>query len=157
VLLYRYTTMHGEQNAHLIDIGKPRRAQQKLFIISYTILLFVILYNETSFDPTMGSSSGQEQKTVDMKCTWKCLTGSRSVYINLYIYLSIDLYQMINGLVCRKLHQVVLSWWVAAQCFHALYVEMLDLTFTACFRLLPRCTVSEAFVLLGYEAAYIGS
>jgi hypothetical protein len=24
---------------------------------------------------------------------------------------------MRNGLICRKLHQVVLSWWVAAQCF----------------------------------------
>jgi hypothetical protein len=44
-----------------------------------------------------GSSSGQEQKIGDMKCTWKCLTGSRSVYIGLYIYLyiytSISLYQ----------------------------------------------------------------
>jgi hypothetical protein len=27
-----------------------------------------LLYNATSFDPTMGSSSGQEQKFGDMKC-----------------------------------------------------------------------------------------
>jgi hypothetical protein len=59
-----------------------------------------------------------------MKCTWKCLTGSRSVYIDLYIYLyiyiSVSLYQMRNELVCRKLHQVVLSRRVTAQSFYIL-------------------------------------
>jgi hypothetical protein len=33
---------------------------------------------------------------------------------------------MRNGLDCKKLHQVVLSRWVAAQRFHALSVEKLD-------------------------------
>jgi hypothetical protein len=46
---------------------------------------YYLLYNATSFDPTMGSLSGQEQNIVDMKCTWKRLMGSRSVYIDLYI------------------------------------------------------------------------
>jgi hypothetical protein len=42
------------------------------------------------------------------------------------ISIFISLCQTRNGLVCRKLHQVVLSWWVAAQCFLILYVEKLD-------------------------------
>jgi hypothetical protein len=45
------------------------------------------------------------------------------------LYLSISLYQMRDGLVCRKLHPVVLSWWVAAQCFQAVYVETLDVPY----------------------------
>jgi hypothetical protein len=34
-----------------------------------------------------------------------------------------------NGLVCRKLHQVVLSRWVAAQCFLFLYMEKLEVPY----------------------------
>jgi hypothetical protein len=68
-----------------IDIGKTveHNKNDLLLVTQY----YYLLYNATSFDPTMGSSSGQEQKIGDMKCTWKCLTGSRSVYIGLYIYL----------------------------------------------------------------------
>jgi hypothetical protein len=69
----------------LIDIGKNRRTQQ-----NYLLLLtqyYYLLYSATSFDPATESSSGTEQKIGDMKCTWKCLTGSRSVYIGLYNYL----------------------------------------------------------------------
>jgi hypothetical protein len=51
-----------------------------------------LLHNATSFDPTMGSSSGQQQKIGDMKCT-----GSRSVYIGLYIYLYIYIYISISN------------------------------------------------------------
>jgi hypothetical protein len=63
-------------------------------IICYTVLLsvtqyFYLLHNATSFDPTLGHYQSKEQKFGDMKCTWKCLTGSRSVYMNLDIYLYI--------------------------------------------------------------------
>jgi hypothetical protein len=70
-----------------IDIGKTveQNKNYSLLVTQY----YYLLYNATSFDPIMGLSSGQEQKIGDMKCTWKCLTGSRSVYIDLYIYLYI--------------------------------------------------------------------
>jgi hypothetical protein len=32
-----------------------------------------------------------KNKNGDMKCTWKCLTGSRSVSIDLYIYIYISM------------------------------------------------------------------
>jgi hypothetical protein len=60
------------------------------------------------------------------------------------------LYQMRNRLVCRKLHQVVLSWWVAAKCFHALYVEMLDVQYSG--RMVPwLCFVASMAVFFARD------
>jgi hypothetical protein len=57
---------------------------------------------------------------------------------------------MRNGLVCRKLHQVVLSWWVAAQCFHALYVETLDVPYGG--RMVPwLCFIASTAVLFARD------
>jgi hypothetical protein len=78
---------HSTYSTIIFDIGKNRRTQQNYLLL--VTQYYYLLYNATSFDPTMGSS-GQEQKIGDMKCTWKCLTGSRLVYIGLYIYLYIS-------------------------------------------------------------------
>jgi hypothetical protein len=72
-----------------MDIGKKTVKHNKNYVLLVT-QYYYLLYNATSFDPTVGSSSGKEQKIGDMKCTWKCLTGSCSVYIDLYIYISIS-------------------------------------------------------------------
>jgi hypothetical protein len=59
---------------------------------------------------------------------------------------------MRNGLVCRKLHQVVLSRWVAVQCFLVLYVERLDVPYGG--RMVPwLCLVVSTAVLL--HAMYV--
>jgi hypothetical protein len=58
-----------------LDIGKTVEHNKNYLLL--VTQYFYLLYNATIFDPTMGSSSGQEQKIGDMKCTWKCLTGSR--------------------------------------------------------------------------------
>jgi hypothetical protein len=70
----------------------------------------------------------------------------RFTLVSISISTSISLYQMRNGLVCRKLHQVVLSRRVAAQCFHALYVEKLGVLYGG--RMVPwLCFVASTAVL----------
>jgi hypothetical protein len=57
---------------------------------------------------------------------------------------------MRNGLVCRKLHQVVLSRWVAAQCFLDPYVEKLDVSYGG--RMVPwLCFVASTAVLFARD------
>jgi hypothetical protein len=81
----RFARVRWEIN--FLDIGKTVEHNKNYLLL--VTQYYYLLYNANSFDPTMGSSSsGQEQKIGDMKCTWKCLTGSRSVYIDLYIYIS---------------------------------------------------------------------
>jgi hypothetical protein len=73
-----------------------------------------------------------------------------SLYLYIYISISISLYQMRNGLVCRKLLQVVLSRRVAAKCFHALYVETLGVPCGG--RMVPwLCFVASTAVLFARD------
>jgi hypothetical protein len=55
----------------------------KIFLTS---VIYYLLYNATSFDPTLGSSSGQEQKIGDMKCTCNFLLCSTVFPISIFTY-----------------------------------------------------------------------
>jgi hypothetical protein len=57
---------------------------------------------------------------------------------------------MRDGHVCRKLRQVVLSRRVAAQCFHAVYVEKLDVPYGG--RMVPwSCFIAPTAVLFARD------
>jgi hypothetical protein len=58
-----------------------------------------------------------------------------------------------NGLVSRKFHQVVLSWWVAAQCFLFLYVEKLDVPYGGRM-VLWLCFVASTALLFAHDIGF---
>jgi hypothetical protein len=97
----------------------------------------------------MGSSSGQEQKIGDIKNLHGSALRDRVQFTLVCISIS-SLYQMRYGHVCRKLHQVVLFRRVAAQCFHAVYAEKLDVPYDG--RMVPwLCFVASTAVLFARD------
>jgi hypothetical protein len=58
-----------------MDIGKTVEHNKNYLLL--VTQYYYMLNNGTSLDPTMGSSSGQEQKIGDMKCTYLFLHTQR--------------------------------------------------------------------------------
>jgi hypothetical protein len=69
-----------------IDIGKTVEHNKMIYYLLHnTIICYTMQLVSTK---QWGHHQAKNKKFGDMKCTWKCLTGSRSVYTGLYLYIN---------------------------------------------------------------------